>query len=100
MSGVATAIVVGTAVAGSTIYSAEKNSSAQKKAAKMQADTARRQLNQDERNFNRQNQQQVDMTSLLEGETTGGASGSTMLTGPQGVDRSKMNLGQSTLLGG
>ncbi len=100
MSGVVTAIAVGAAVAGSTIYSAEKNSSAQKKAARMQADSARRQYNQDEQNFNRQNQNQVDMESLLTGESVGGASGSTMLTGPQGVDRSKMNLGQSQLLGG
>lgn len=102
MSGVATAIVVGTVVAGSTIYSAEKQSKAQKQAAQMQAKTAREQFNRDEQNFNRQNQNQVDMESLLAGESTGlsGSLGSTMITGPQGVDRNQMNLGKSSLLGG
>ncbi len=100
MSGVAVGIAA-VAAAGASIYSAERQSSAQKKAARMQAETARKQLNQEEQQFNRQNQNKVDMSSLLEGEQAGGSSlGSTMLTGAQGVDRSKMNLGQSQLLGG
>lgn len=99
MSGVAVGISAAL-VAGSSIYSAEKQSSASKKAARMQAQTAREQFNRDEQNFNRQNQQQVDMESLLTGESAGSSLGSTMITGAQGVDRNKMNLGKSTLLGG
>lgn len=88
------------AVAGASIYSAERQSSAQKKAAKMQAETARAQMNREEQQFNRQNQNKVDMESLLAGESAGGSLGSTMMTGAQGVDKNKMNLGQSQLLGG
>ena len=99
MSGVAVGIAA-VAAAGASVYQADRQSSAQKKAARMQAEAQRNQLNRDEQNFNRQNQTKVDMESLLAGESTGGDLGSTMLTGPQGVDRSKMNLGKSQLLGG
>lgn len=101
MSGVAVGIAA-VAAAGASIYSSEKQASAQKKAASMQAKTAREQFNRDEQNFNRQNQSKVDMESLLAGESAGlmGDTGGTMITGPQGVDRNKMNLGKSSLLGG
>lgn len=101
MSGVAVGIAA-VAAAGAAAYSADRQASAQKKAAAMQAKTAREQFNRDEQNFNRQNQNQVDMESLLAGESTGlsGSLGSTMITGPQGVDRNQMNLGKSSLLGG
>lgn len=101
MSGVAVGIAA-VAAAGAAVYSSDRQASAQKKAAAMQAKTAREQFNRDEQNFNRQNQNQVDMESLLAGESTGlmGDNGGTMITGPQGVDRSKMNLGKSSLLGG
>ncbi len=87
------------AMAGASIYSAEKQSKATKKAADMQAKTAKEQFQRDEQQFNRQNQNQVDMTSLLESNTASGLD-STMMTGPQGVQKSQMNLGKSALLGG
>lgn len=99
MSGVGVAIAA-VAAAGASIYSADRQSSASKKAARMQADTARAQMNREEQQFNRQHQNKGDMESLLAGESTGGSLGSTMLTGAQGVDKNKMNLGQSQLLGG
>ena len=87
------------AVAGASIYSAERQSSAQKKAARMQAESARKQLNQEQQQFNRQNQNKVDIESIMS-DNTAASTGQTMLTGSQGVDKNKMNLGQSQLLGG
>lgn len=46
------------------------------------------------------NQQTPDVSSILaRAATTGKGLGSTMLTGPGGVDTSGLNLGKSTLLG-
>lgn len=87
------------AVAGASIYSAERQSSAQKKAARMQAESARKQLNQEQQQFNRQNQNKVDIESIMADNTSAGT-GQTMLTGSQGVEKNQMNLGKSQLLGG
>ncbi|CAN7502233.1 hypothetical protein LJR074_003485 [Acidovorax sp. LjRoot74] len=99
----ATAIMAGAAVAGTAISAI--NGQQQKKAqqsaqtqAKTQADA---QAKAADEATNRANQRRpntsaaVDAASLL---GKGGASG-TMLTGPQGVDASALNLGRNTLLG-
>lgn len=51
--------------------------------------------------YNKQNAKAPDVAAMLSANTQaakGGAS-STMLTGPQGVDMSSLNLGKNTLLG-
>ena len=97
MSGVAIASV---AIAGATMYSANQQKKATKKAADMQAQESQRQLKAQEQQFNRQNQNQVDIGGLLEGNA-GGEMGTTLLTGAQGIARDQLSLGKgSSLLGG
>lgn len=106
MSGVTTATVIGASIAsaaigaGASMYSAHKTSNAQKSAADQQAEASRKALNQQKSEFARQNQNQADVGSLLEGNT-GNETGSTLLTSPLGVDPNQLKLGKGTsLLGG
>ena len=75
MSGVTTATVIGASIAsaaigaGASMYSAHKTSKAQKSAADQQAEASRKALNQQKSEFARQNQNQADVGSLLEGNT-------------------------------
>lgn len=97
MSGVALATV---AVAGATMYSANQQKKATKQAADMQAQESQRQLKEQQQQFNRQNQNQVDVSGMLEGNT-GGEMGTTLLTGAQGISKDQLTLGKgSNLLGG
>lgn len=96
------AMAVGTAATtGASLVMGSQQNKAQKSAtaqAKTQADA---QAKAADEATNRANQRRpntsaaVDAASLL---GKGGASG-TMLTGPQGVDASALNLGRNTLLG-
>lgn len=80
-----------------------KKALAQQKDAQVQAqqnaDKAAAQADED---FNRQNQKSPDTQAMLASAMLsgkGGASG-TMLTGPGGIDKDKLALQRSTLLGG
>lgn len=96
MSGVATAIVA----VGASVYSANQQSKATKRAADMQAQESERQRKEQEQQFNRQNQNQVDVSGMLEGNT-GAEMGTTLLTGAQGISKDQLTLGKgSNLLGG
>lgn len=100
MSGVAVAAVTGLTMAGASIYSSNQQAKAQKRAADMQAEESKKQLSQQQQQFNRQNQNQVDISGMLDGNV-GGQMGATLLTGASGVSKDQMTLGKgSTLLGG
>ena len=93
------------AVIGSAVLGAGTSIDAQRK-AKNQAEDASRQAEQQaqqaaqqasqqaDQQFNRANQRRPD---AMPGPA--GAGGSTMLTGPQGIDPGALPLGKSTLLG-
>lgn len=94
------------AVIGSAVLGAGTSMDAQRK-AKNQAEDAGRQAEQQaqqaaqqasqqaDQQFNRANQRRPD---AMPGPAAG-AGGSTMLTGPQGIDPGALPLGKSTLLG-
>ena len=85
-----------------SIYSGEKQQSAQKKANQQAQANAAKQAQQAEQEINRANQKSPDVGALLSAnqqQSLSGPSG-TMLTGSQGVDPNSLALGKSTLLGG
>lgn len=97
MSGAITAAVVVGAAASA--YSAKKQSDAQKKAQRSAEAIAEKQKNQAEREFNRANAKTPDLAGIMASNKRAEGAGSTMLTGPQGVDTGSLSLGKSTLLG-
>lgn len=98
MSGAITAAVVVGAAA--SVYSAKKQSDAQKEAQRSAEAIAEKQKNQAEREFNRANAKTPDLAGIMASNKRAEGAGSTMLTGPQGVDTGSLSLGKSTLLGG
>ena len=98
MSGAITAAVVTAAAA--SVYSAKKQSDAQKKAQRSTEAIAEKQKNQAEREFNRANAKTPDLAGIMASNKRAEGAGSTMLTGPTGVDTGSLSLGKSTLLGG
>lgn len=98
MSGAITAAVVTAAAA--SVYSAKKQSDAQKKAQRSAEAIAEKQKNQAEREFNRANAKTPDLAGIMASNKRAEGAGSTMLTGPQGVDSGSLSLGKNTLLGG
>lgn len=97
MSGAITAAVVTAAAA--SVYSAKKQSDAQKKAQRSAEAQAQKQQQQAEREFNRANAKTPDLAGIVASNKRAEGAGSTMLTGPQGVDSGSLSLGKSTLLG-
>lgn len=97
MSGAITAAVVTAAAA--SVYSAKKQSDAQKKAQRSAEAIAEKQKNQAEREFNRANAKTPDLAGIMGSNKRAEGAGSTMLTGPQGVSQDALSLGKSTLLG-
>lgn len=104
MSGGATAAWVAAAVAGvgavASYSQGQQQASAQKKAQKQAERSAQEQAKAAEQDFNRLNQKKPNLGAIIEGNAKEGAAGSTMLTGPSGVDQSALTLGKNTLLGG
>ena len=98
--GIETAIL-GAAIAGAGVsaYSAKKQSDAQKKAQRSAEAQAQKQQQQAEREFNRANAKTPDLAAIMASNKRAEGAGSTMLTGPQGVDTGSLALGKSTLLG-
>ncbi|MDT3669526.1 MAG: hypothetical protein ROZ37_04225 [Aromatoleum sp.] len=76
---------------------AKDQRSAQKKAER----SALAQQQQAEREFRMQDKKRPDISGLLgaNAAAAGGGVGSTMLTGPSGIDSSSLSLGKNTLLG-
>ena len=104
MSLAITAITVGSATAGlmALQYDAQRDAlKAQQRAQDEATRQARLQAQQAERDFNRVNQKRPNVAAMMgaNAAAASGGVGSTMLTGPQGVDTSTMRLGRTTLLG-
>lgn len=103
MSGAATAVVAGAAVAGAAI--AYNNGREQKKAAekaRQQAEAnAKKQEKAADEATNRANTKRADTGAALDSATQAGKAGAsgTMLTGPQGIDPAALKLSKNTLLG-
>ena len=91
------AAIIGAAIAGAgaSAYSAKKQSDAQRSAEAQ----AQKQQQQAEREFNRANAKTPDLAGIVASNKRAEGAGSTMLTGPQGVDSGSLSLGKSTLLG-
>lgn len=68
----------------------------------MARDAAKLNAQQTDEAMNRANQKSPDSAALMAANVLSGkaGAGSTMLTGPQGIDPSQLTLGKSTLLGG
>lgn len=105
MSGVAVgAAVIGTAATvvgtASSIYSSKRQVKATRAATQAQVEQSNKQLAQQKEQYNRANQKQADIGSLLEANT-GSDIGTTMLSGAQGIDPNQLQLQKGgTLLGG
>lgn len=104
MSGVtAMGVLAAAAVAGTaySVYNGQQQASAQKDAAQKAQKNAAVQADAADQANNRANGKTPDIAAMLganQGAAKGGASG-TMLTGPQGLDPTQLQLGRSTLLG-
>lgn len=112
MSGVTAMQVLAAAAVASTAYSVyqgERNADAQAEAMRKQEqaqanalEVQKKQAQAAEQNINRANRKQPDVAGIAQQSqamaSQGG--GSTMLTGPQGVNPNELALGKSTLLGG
>ena len=103
MSGGTTAVLAAAAVVGTaySVYSGERNASAQKSAQEQARQNALRQEKAADEANNRANQKSADTVGAMSAAQQAGKAGAsgTMLTGPQGIDPSTLNLGKNTLLG-
>lgn len=98
MSGVGLAIGL-IASAATSIYAANSQDKAQRRAADQQRNAAAEAKKQQQMEFNKANQNEVDVSGIM-GQNKGEGS-ATMLTGPSGVDKNNLLLGGgSSLLGG
>jgi hypothetical protein len=96
--------LAGAAIAGTayTIYSGERMAGAQRDANQKAEAAARLAASQQEQAMNKANAKIPDIAAILQGNLTSGSagSGSTLLTGPGGIDKNKLLLGKTDLLGG
>jgi cytochrome c2 len=97
-----TAIVAGSVLgAAAQVYTGSKQASAAKAAAAQAKTSAANAAARQDVETNRANARSPDLAAIM-GRNAAGASGgvgSTMLTGPSGVDMSQLTLGKQTLLG-
>ena len=99
MSGGWVAVGMAAASIATSAYSANKQSKAQTAAVNQQAKAASDAAKQQQMEFNKANQNEVDVSGLLDQNSLSNAS--TMLTGPGGAGRNNMLLGGgNSLLGG
>lgn len=113
MAAVSTALTIAAVAAAAgtaySIYSGERAADAQQEAMRKQEeaqkqalDIQKKQAATAEQNINRANRKQPDVAAISQQSQAmaGQGGGSTMLTGPQGVNPNELSLGKSTLLGG
>ena len=103
--GLETGTLVLAALAGSTaasLYQGEQQRKAGSRAATQAREAAEASANDATRAQNKANAKMPDVNALLAAAQAAGkgGAGSTMLTGPAGVDPAALTLGKSTLLGG
>jgi len=101
MSFAITAVTVAAIGTGYSIYNGERMADMQQKAQKEAKLAAEEQKKQSDIANNKANAKKADVAGLLaQNQQQGqGGGGSTMLTGPSGVDMGSLNLGRNTLLG-
>lgn len=104
MSGATAAAWVGAGIAAvgaaASIAQGIESSRQQKSAARKQEAQAKKANELSAQETRRQNSAEADISSLLEQNSNAGLSGgSTLLTGAQGVDKSKLSLGGGSNLG-
>ena len=86
------------ASAASSIYSSNKQSRAQEAASKRAERASAQALAQERQQFNKENQNEVDVSGILGANTTEGTP--TMITGPGGISQGDLALGAgNSLLG-
>lgn len=99
----ATTVLAGAAVAGTaySIYSGQKQASAQKKAQNQAMKQADAQARAADQAMNAANQKRPNTSEILDAANQAGRAGvsGTMLTGTKGVDPNQLALGRSALLG-
>ena len=98
-------VIAGAAIlgAGMSAYQGAKNRKAQRRAQAEAARQAEADRNAAARQFNRENQKQPAIAAMMERNrrTTGKGVGSTLLTGPSGIQNLQQYLGGGpSLLGG
>lgn len=99
MSGGWVAVGMAAATAATSMYSANRQDKAQRAAADRQAKSAAEAQKQQQLEFNKANQNEVDVSGIMGQNQGGGAA--TMITGPGGVGKNDLLLGGgSSLLGG
>ena len=86
------------ATVAATAYSTDQS----RKAGNRSANLAEKQAKDQEQQFNKLNGKMPDAMAMMDQNIQAGKNGpsGTMLTGPQGIDPSKLTLGRNTLLGG
>lgn len=94
---------IGAAVLGAVVsgIQGQKQASAAKKAANAQSEQAKATADAAEQDMNRRNARGPNTEAMLAENELAAQSGDTgtMLTGPTGVDPSKLTLGKNTLIG-
>ena len=103
MSGTIAAWVAVAVVAAGTAYNGyEANKANQQQRSAQRESLKQANVNADlaDQANNKANAKSPDIMAMLASNSAKGAAGSTMLTGPSGVDPSGLMLGKNTLLGG
>lgn len=102
MSGAAVAVGVAAASIGASVYQSRKQEKAQRAAADQQRQAAAEAKKQQQMDFNKANQNEVDVSGIMgQNQGQGGVGSATMITGPGGINKDNMLLGGgSSLLGG
>lgn len=98
MFGLTAAELIGAlVVAGSAASQAD----GARRAGNTAADNAKKQASDQEQQFNKLNGKTPDSAAMMDQNTQAGKDGPSgaLLTGPQGIDPSKLTLGRNTLLG-
>ena len=98
----AAALAVSAVGTGYSVYAGEHNADMQRSAQRNAMRQAEATAKSNEEAANRANMKRPNVNAILAAAQNASKSGvgSTMLTGPTGVDQSALSLGKSTLLGG
>lgn len=96
----ATWIAIGSAAA--TAYQAKETRVANSRAMRQQAAIAKSQQQAADQANNKANARSPDVSAMMgaAGRASAGGQAGTLLTGPQGLDPTRLTLGKATLLGG
>jgi hypothetical protein len=101
MSFVVAAVTTAVVATGYSIYQGQQAAKAQEQAARQATAQATRQADMADQANNRANKKKPNVAGMLDANQQGAAAGggSTMLTGPGGIDMGSLTLGKNTLLG-